>query len=71
MCAYTHTGGLHVQRWGTDEAIEPNYEANEIEEVLSFAETFGTLAVVGVAYLANNGKIAEDVLAKFMERTGR
>ncbi len=71
MCAYTHTGGLHVQRWGTDEAIEPNYEASEIKEVLSFAETFGTLAVVGVAYLANNAKIADDVLTKFMERTGR
>ncbi len=71
MCAYTHTGGLHVQRWGTDEAIEPNYEPGEIQEVLSFAETFGALAVVGVAYLANNDKVAEDVLAKFKERTGK
>jgi hypothetical protein len=68
---YTHTGGLHVQRWGTDEAIEPNYEPGEIQEVLSFAETFGALAAVGVAYLANNDKVAEDVLAKFKERTGK
>jgi hypothetical protein len=71
MCAFTHTGGLHVQRWGTVEAIEPNYEIGEIKEVLSFAETFGALAVVGVAYLANNEKIAQDVLKKFKERIGK
>ena len=34
-------------------------------------ETFGALAAVGVAYLANNDKVAEDVLAKFKERTGK
>jgi hypothetical protein len=71
MCAYTHTGGLHVQRWGTSEAIEPNYEAGEIQEVLSFAEIFGALAVVGVAYLANDDATADAVLAKFKERTGK
>jgi len=71
MCAYTHTGGLHVQRWGTGDAIEPSYDPGEIQEVLSFAETFGALAVVGVAYLANNDEIAEDVLTKFKDRTGK
>lgn len=69
MCAYTHTGGLHVQRWGTGNVIEPNYEADEVQEALSFAETFGALAVVGIAYLANNEKIAEAVLAKLKDRT--
>ena len=24
MCAYTHTGGLHVQRWNTQDGIEAN-----------------------------------------------
>lgn len=71
MCAYTHTGGLHVQRWGTEEAIEPKYEPGEVQEVLSFAETFGALAVVGVAYLANDDMVAEAVLTKFKERTGK
>jgi hypothetical protein len=70
MCAYTHTGGLHVQRWGTGSVIEPNYEAEEVQEALSFAEVFGALAVVGIASLANNEKIAETVLAKVKERSG-
>lgn len=71
MCAYTHTGGLHVQRWGKDDSIEPNYSDGEVQEVLSFAEIIGSLAVVGVAYLANNEQIAEAVLAKFTERRGK
>lgn len=70
MCAYTHTGGLHVQRWGAGDAIEPSYEPSEIQEVLSFAETFGALAVVGVAYLANDDRTAEAVLTRFKERVG-
>ena len=70
MCAYTHTGGLHVQRWGKGNSIEPNYSEGEVKEVLSFAEMIGSLAVVGVAYLANNEQIAEGVLARFKERFG-
>ena len=68
MCAYTHTGGLHVQRWGTGRVIEPSYATEEVQEALSFAEVFGALAVVGVASLASNEQVAEAVLAKVKER---
>jgi hypothetical protein len=71
MCAYTHTGGLHVQRWNTAEAIEPNYSSDEIKEVLSFAEAVGSLAVVGVAHLANDQVVAEKVLSQLKARTGK
>ena len=27
MCAYTHTGGLHLQRWQTADGVEPNFDA--------------------------------------------
>lgn len=70
MCAYTHTGGLHVQRWNTPEAIEPSYSQDEVREVLSFAETVGALAAVGVASLANDMAAAEKILAKLKERKG-
>ena len=52
MCAYTHTGGLHVQRWNTEEAVEPNYDAEEVKQVLFFAELIGSLAVLGIAEIA-------------------
>lgn len=68
MCAYTHTGGLHVQRWNTSEAIEPSYEEDEVKEVLDFAETIGSLAVIGVAKLAEDVEAARTVLEKFKER---
>ena len=68
MCAYTHTGGLHVQRWNTPGAIEPNYHEVELREVLSFAETIGTLAVIGVASLAEDAGVAQALLAKLKER---
>jgi hypothetical protein len=68
MCAYTHTGGLHVQRWNTPEQIEPNYSEDEVREVLSFAETIGSLAVIGVAWLANDADTAGKVLEKFKQR---
>lgn len=69
MCSYMHTGGLHVQRWVKPDSIEPNYSAEEVSEVLNFAETIGSLAVIGVADLANNDRIAEAVLAKFTEKS--
>ena len=68
MCAYTHTGGLHVQRWNTAEAIEPNYSEEEVREILSFAETIGALAAVGVASLTNDVPVAEKILARLKER---
>ena len=30
MCDYTHTGGLHAQRWNMDDAIEPDYSIEEV-----------------------------------------
>lgn len=70
MCAYTHTGGLHVQRWNTSGAIEPNYDEIELKEVLSFAEAIGSLAVIGVAWLAEDERVAEAVLGMFKKRRG-
>lgn len=68
MCAYTHTGGLHAQRWIRAESIEPTYDSAEIQEVLFFAEVIGSLSVIGFATLANNEKLALSILGKFKSR---
>lgn len=70
MCAYTHTGGLHIQRWNTPGGIEPNYEEDEVREILSFAETIGALAVIGVATLAEDTAAAQKVLDRLRQRRG-
>ncbi|UUX97315.1 DUF6988 family protein [Aquabacterium sp. J223] len=68
MCAYTHTGGLHVQRWNTDEAVEPHYDLEEVEQVLFFAELIGSLSVLGIAEIANDEELALQVLEQVKAR---
>lgn len=68
MCAYTHTGGLHVQRWNTEDGIEANYSRDEILEVLKFAEIIASLAVIGVARLADDDELAIRTLEALKER---
>lgn len=68
LCAYTHTGGLHVQRWNTSGGIEPNYSIDEILEVLRFADTVATLSVLGVVSLTNDEQLAEKLLERFKAR---
>lgn len=67
MCAYTHTGGLHVQRWNTEDGIEPNYSPDEVEEVLRFSELIGAMSAIGIAELGNLTEIAEQIFAKIEE----
>ena len=70
MCAYTHTGGLHVQRWNTSDGIEANYSVEELLEVLRFADIIATLAVLGVLRLAEDAAVAEKLLERFKARMG-
>ncbi len=71
MCAFTHTGGLHIQRWNTSDGIESNYSPDEVLEVLAFAESFGALSVLGIAELASDEEMALRILNKVKERAGR
>ena len=68
MCDYTHTGGRHVQRWNSADAIEPSYDDAEIREVLSFAAVIGSLSVIGLATLAGDEQLALRVLEKVQQR---
>jgi len=71
MCAYTHTGGLHVQRWMTKDGIGPNYSVDEILEVLRFAEVIASLSVLGVLALARDDVAAKQVLERYELRMSR
>lgn len=68
MCAYTHTGGLHVQRWNTEDGIEANYSRDEVLEVVKFAEIIASLSVMGVARLANDDTLATRTFEAFNKR---
>lgn len=69
LCSFTHTGGLHVQRWLTETAIEPSYTVEEVRGALQFAEFVGAMSVLGTATLANNMDISLRVLERVKVRT--
>ena len=68
MCGYTHTGGLHVQRYLTPESIESSFARAEILEVLNFSEIIVSLSVMGVLLLAQDEPSAISVMERFKAR---
>ena len=68
LCGYTHTGGIHVQRWNTSDGIQANYSVAELLEVLRFADIITTLAVLGVLSLADDAETSEKLLEHFKVR---
>ena len=70
LCGYTHTGGIHVQRWNTSDGIEANYSIAELLEALRFADMIATLSVLGVLSLADDAETSEKVLERFKARMG-
>ena len=70
LCGYTHTGGIHIQRWNTGDAIEANYSVVEILEMLRFSDIVVSLAVLGILALANDVDASERVLKQLKSRVG-
>jgi len=68
MCGYTHTGGIHIQRWNTSDGVEPNYSVEEVLEVLVFAEFIGVMSTLGIAELSNDEELSLRILTKVKER---
>lgn len=68
MCTYTHTGGLHVQRWNTADGIESNYSKDELLEALRFVEIIASLSVLGVLTIASDDSMAQKVLERYKAR---
>lgn len=62
FCSFTHTGGLQAQRWNTPEAVEPNFDPEEIEQALEFSSAFAILSAISVAVQSNNEAIAREFL---------
>jgi len=68
LCSYTHSGGLHVQRWQTKTAVEPIYTPQEAIEVVQFAELLGTLAALGTVRRSTEPTLEQVIVEKFRPR---
>lgn len=68
MCAFTHTGGQHLQRWQTPDSVEPTFAPDELEECLNCAELFGAMAGLELVQLSKSGAEGADVLRLMKKR---
>ena len=68
MCEFTHTGGLHLQRWQSHDAVEPKFDEEEIEECLNCAELFGAMAGLEQVQLRKSGDTGAGVLELLKKR---
>lgn len=68
MCAFTHTGGLHLQRWQSQDGVEPKFAPEELEECLNCAELFGAMAGLELVQLSKSGANGFDVLQLMKRR---
>jgi hypothetical protein len=64
MNSYTHSGFFQSVRRNKDETIEPNYDYDEILEVLGFSDSIGMLTALQIALMAGNVELANDLLEK-------
>lgn len=62
MCDFTHTGGLHLQRWQSKDAVKPTFAPEELEECLNSAELFGAMAGLELVQLSKTGANGASVL---------
>ncbi len=54
MCSYTHTGMSQLSRYNSSEAIEPNFNEDEIVEALNFANVFGLQSALWMNSVSSN-----------------
>ena len=69
MSEYTHSGALHLQRWQSEDAVEPNYSTDEIKEVVGLAEVFGSVSAISILLMAENAESAERIYKTFKARS--
>lgn len=67
MCDFAHTGGLHLQRWQSQDGIEPNFDLLELEECLTYSELLAAMSGLEVVQMSEEGNNGEAVL-KLIEK---
>jgi len=67
MNSFTHSGFSQIIRRNTESSIEPNYEMEEIEEAITFANAIGLLSCLEISFLAKKEKLSIEILEKVNE----
>lgn len=62
MCDFTHTGGLHLQWWQSQDAIKPIFSPEALEVCLNTAELYGAMASLELIQMSKSGNDGTEVL---------
>ena len=69
--SYTHSGYLQIVRRNKTDTIEPNYDDEEIIDMLGFANAIGMLSALQIALMAGKEKLAMELLEKSKTELGK
>jgi len=69
--SYTHSGYLQIVRRNKTDTIEPNYDDEEIIDMLGFANAIGMLSALQIALIAGKEKLAMELLEKSKTELGK
>lgn len=68
MCDFAHTGGLHLQRWQSQDGIEPTFDPAELEACLNYAELLAAMSGLEVVQMSEGGSNGQAVLELIEKR---
>src|SRR3972149_7201816 len=67
MNSFKHSGFTQIIRRNTESTIEPNYDIEEIEEAINFANAIGLLSCLEISFLAKKEDFSIEILEKIKE----
>jgi len=68
MCDFVHTDGLHLQRWQSQDEIEPTFDPAELEACLNYAELLAAMSGLEVVQMSEGGDNGQMVLELIEKR---
>lgn len=67
MNSFTHSGFSQIVRRNTESTIEPNYDKEEIDEAIDFANAIGILSCLEISFLTGNNELSMELMKKIEE----
>lgn len=64
MNDYVHSGFNQITRRNKENSIEPNYDIEEIKEIICFANSIGVLSAIEISFISENKKLSSELLEK-------
>lgn len=68
MCDFTHTGGLLLQRWQSEDGVEPNFDPMTLEAYLNDSALFAAMSALELAEMWQDGNARRDAVVELINK---